>query len=194
MTDSFFGKGVLVSAALVLIAAPALGDAVGYAKVVDLRAESDGVVLEHHHDWSRATEAARYEMITKTKDPFTDANTYAYLRLVDKASGRELFKKPVPALTHLYIAPGGRYLVGLSNLKLWNPYQIVVFSRSGRRVFQKSINASSWNGILESVTNVVDWFREPPVVTLVEERGGDVTLTIEDRQGTPRAFRFRGAP
>ncbi len=185
---------VLLAGVIRLLAgSPAFGDAVGYNKVVDLRAESSVVVAEHHHDWSRATQDARWKMISTTKDPFTAENTYAFLRLVGKASGRELFRKPVPALTHLWISPDSRYVVGLSDIKLDNPYQLVVFSRSGRRVFEKSINAATWPSVQESVTNAVLWYKEPTPTIRLEEIRGEVTLWIEDRQGTPREFRFRAS-
>ena len=121
------GPGPLRIALPLLAASALLADAVGYRAIVNLREQTDVVVAEHHHDWSRATEAARFKMITTTRDPFTQENTYSYLRLLDRASGRELFKKPVPALTHLWISPDSRFVVGVSNVKLWNPYQIVVF-------------------------------------------------------------------
>jgi len=84
-------------------------------------------------------------------------------------------------------------VVGLSNVKLWNPYQIVVFDRSGRRLFEKSITAASGPGVQETVTNAVSWYKEPtPAIRLVESRGS-VTLSVEDRLGTPRLFRFRAS-
>ena len=84
-------------------------------------------------------------------------------------------------------------MVGLSNVKLWNPYQIVVFDRSGRRVFEKSITSASWPGVQESVTNAVVWYKEPtPAIRLVESQGS-VTLSVEDRLGTPRQFRLRAS-
>jgi hypothetical protein len=187
------GAWTIVGAATLLLAAVALADAVGYAGVVDLRSETGAVVAEHHHDWSRSTEGARFKMISTTKDPFTADNTYSYLRLLDKASGREIFRKPVPALTHLWISPDSRYVVGLSSIKLWNPYQIVVFSRSGVRIFERAVTAASWPGVFESVTNAVFWYEEPSPTIRLEEKQGAVTLSIEDTQGTLRPFRFRAS-
>jgi hypothetical protein len=181
---------VLTFGSWLLAPTAARADAVGYAAVRNLRVESGTLVAEHHHDWSRATEPARFKMISTTKDPFTAENTYAYLRVSDKATGRELFKKPVSALTLLWISPDSRYVVGLSNVKLWNPYQIVVFDRAGRRVFERGINHASWPGVQESVTNAVRWYKEPTPAIRLEETKGEATLTIEDQSGTPREFRF----
>jgi hypothetical protein len=166
---------------------------VGYSKIVDLRAETAEVVAEHHHDWSKATQEARWKMISGAKDPFTAENTYSYLSLTDRASGRRIFRRPVPALTYLWISPDSGYVVGLSDVKLANPYQLVVFSRSGQRVFERRITAESWPGVLESVTNRVDWYKEPtPAISLRSNRG-EVVLSIEDRLGTPREFRFHAS-
>src|SRR5262245_11911870 len=100
----------LASAAALFVPTALLADAVGYAGIKDLKEENDVLRVEHHHDWSRATEPARYKMITTTNDPFTAENTYSYLRVVEKASGHELFRAPVPALTRLWISPDSKYV------------------------------------------------------------------------------------
>jgi hypothetical protein len=60
-------------------------------------------------------------MISTTKNPFTADNDYSCLRLRDKATGAELFRRPVPALTHIWISPDSKYVVGISDVMLWNP-------------------------------------------------------------------------
>jgi len=183
----------LVLLGLAVAVAVALADAVGYAEVKDIRTQNDVLSVEHHHDWSRATEPARYKMITTTKNPFTAENTYSWLRAVDKASGKELFRAPVPALTLLWISPDSKYVVGLSSIKLWNPYQLVVFTRSGRRVFEKDFTSDPSPGIQQSVTNAILWFKNPaPAIRLVEAPDGAAAdLWIEDPLGTPRKFHFK---
>jgi hypothetical protein len=84
-------------------------------------------------------------------------------------------------------------VVGLSNIKLCNPFQLVVFSRSGRRVLERSITAATWPSVAESVTNAVAWYKEPTPKIRLEEMRGEVILSIEDRLGTPREFRFRSS-
>jgi hypothetical protein len=177
---------VLLAAA----SAAALADAVGYRGIKDVREENAVLLVEHHHDWSSATEPARYKMITTTKDPFTAENTYSWLRVVEKSSGRELFRAPVPALTLLWISPDSRYIVGLSSIKLWNPYQLVVFTRDGRRVFQKDFTADPTPGIQQSETNAIWWFKDPVPAIRIEEGKGGTDLWIEDRLGHPRRFHF----
>jgi hypothetical protein len=187
-------RRLLSAGGLLLAGALAFADAVGYREIKDVREENDVLSVEHHHDWSRATEAARFKMITTTKDPFTAENTYSYLRVIEKASGRELFRAPVPALTRLWISPDSRYVVGLSTIKLWNPYQLVVFNRAGRRLYERDFTGESPPAVIQSTTNAILWFQEPDPSIRIEERGGSVQLSIEDRLGKPRLFRFKAAP
>jgi hypothetical protein len=180
-----------VLAALFLTGSFLLGDMVGYSKVLDIRAESVLLVAEHHHDWSTATRDARFKMISTTKDPFAAENTYSFLRVVDKASGKERFRKPVPALTFLWISPDSRYVVGLSNVMLWNPYQLVVFDGSGARLLEQDMTNDARPGVSRSVTNWIFWFKEPlPTIRIAESRGS-VVLSIEDPLGKLREFRFQ---
>lgn len=166
-------------------------DMVGYSKVSDIRIESDRLVAEHHHDWSRATEPARFKMITTSKDPFTAENTYSYLRVVDKGTGKERFRAPVPALTLLWISPDSRFVVGLSSVKLWNPYQLVVFDASGRRLLAQDFTNDTRPGVSQTTTNAIFWFKEPnPTIRLAESKGSAV-LSIEDPLGKIRDFRFK---
>jgi hypothetical protein len=72
------------------------------------------------------------------------------LRLLDKATGAELFRRPVPALTHIWISPDSAYVVGISNVMLWNPYQLVVFSRSGDRLLERNMVGVNWPGVSQT--------------------------------------------
>jgi hypothetical protein len=187
-------RGVAFVGALVL-AAGARGDAVGYAGVVDLHEEGATLRVEHHHDWSRATEAPRLKMITGAKDPFTAANTYAWLRVSEREGGRELFRSPAPALTFLWISPDERWIVGLSHLKLWNPVQVVVFDRDGRRRLARGLEGVDWPGVMESETNAIDWYKAPkPAMALVEHPDGTAVLKVEDRLGVMREFAIPALP
>ena len=129
-------------------------------------------------------------MISTTKNPFSADNDYSYLRLRDKATSAELFRRPVPALTHIWISPDSKYLVGISDVMLWNPYQLVVFSKSDDRLLERNMVGVNWPGVSQSVTNWINWYKEPaPQMTLVED-GMTATLSIEDPLGILRQFQF----
>src|SRR5262245_16973760 len=88
-----------------------LADAVGYQAVVNLRAEGNDFVVEHHHDWSGTTHDSRYRMITTHQDPFRDDNDYAYIAWYKK-EGHELVRRlPCPALTWLRVSEDSRFVI-----------------------------------------------------------------------------------
>ena len=174
--------------------ATAYADMVGYNGVITLKAESGIVRAEHHHDWSAATQEARWKMISTTQNPFTADNNYSYLALQDKKTGAELFRHPVPALTYLWISPDSKYIVGISKIMLWNPYQLVVFSKAGKRLLERNLVGVRWPGVSQSVTNWIRWYKEPvPKINLVEKEE-TATLSVEDPLGNMRQFKFPVAP
>jgi hypothetical protein len=140
------------------------------------------VRAEHHHDWSSADDA-RGEI-------FTEENHYSYLQLREKATGAVLFRRPGPALSHIWISPDSKYVVGISNIKLWNPYKLVVYSNSGDRLLERDIVSMSLPGASESVTNWIDWYREPVPKIAIVENGTTATLSIEGRLGGFHQFQF----
>src|SRR5688572_20031092 len=128
--------------ALVLGAGPsALADAVGYSRVVDLEAKGDTFVVRHHHDWSGKTREARDRMMASGRDPFTADNTYANLTWIGR-SGEVVRTVPSPALTWLGVTADSRFVVGLSAIKLDNPYQLVVYDREGTLLLRRHIGAT----------------------------------------------------
>ena len=74
----------LIANLMISLASLARADAVGYSGIFDCRAESELLSAEHHHDWSEATQAARWEMISTTKDVFTSNNVFASLVVRNK--------------------------------------------------------------------------------------------------------------
>lgn len=119
----------------------ARADIAAYGGIVDLRADGDTFIVKHHHDWSRATEASRYKMISTHQDPFRSDNDYANVAWYSRADGRRHRQMPSPALTWLGVSPDSRYVIGLSNVKLYNPYQLVVYNRAGELLLKRHIGA-----------------------------------------------------
>jgi hypothetical protein len=79
-------------------------------------------------------------MISTDQNPFTPDNNYAFIECIDKATGNVLFKKPCTALTKIEISEDENYIVGISNIMLWNPYQLVVFSIQGELIKKRHIS------------------------------------------------------
>jgi len=81
-------------------------------------------------------------MMLTHQDPFRDDNDYAFLAWAT-GDGRLLVRRtPCPALTWLGVTPDGRYVIGLSGVKLDNPYQLVVYDRSGTLLLKSHIAPS----------------------------------------------------
>ncbi|MRW83426.1 hypothetical protein GJ698_04895 [Pseudoduganella sp. FT26W] len=159
----------LLAGALLLISAPAFADRSAYRGVVDLKVESEAFVAVHHHDW---------------KNPLHPSSLHVRERL----SGKELFDKAVPALTYLWISPDSQYIVGLSNIKYLNQYQLIVMSRSGEELLKQDMTTLDWARVHASVSNWINWYKEPaPKITLI---GITRTLEIEDANGVTRSFYF----
>lgn len=127
---------------LLLFANPSLGDRISYHEIKDLRAEGADFVVEHHHDWSAATEERRHTMIVTHQNPFTSENNYAYISAKRKDTGAPLFRQPSPALSWLGVTADSRYIIGLSDIKVHNPYQMVVLDRSGRLIAKHHVSST----------------------------------------------------
>ena len=181
----------LIAMLMMSLASLARADATGYSGIFDCRAENELLSAEHHHDWSEATHAARWEMISTTKDVFTSNNSYASLVVRNRQSQAQLFRVPTPALTHLWISNDSRFIVGISNIKLWNPVQVVVFNSKGALVLAKPVESSSFPGVSESVSNWVYWYKEPQPRISIETKGDSYSLHIEGNSGIDRVFMFK---
>ncbi|MEO7548161.1 MAG: hypothetical protein ABIT82_07040 [Ramlibacter sp.] len=187
-----FNKRLLAATMFPSVILSARADAVGYAAVYDCKAETDLIIAHHHHDWSAATRAARWKMISTDKDPFSPQNSYSFLRVTDRRTKVQKFQVPVPALAYLWISADSRFVVGVSDIKLWNPVQLVVFNSEGVLLLAKRVDSSSFPGVSESVTNSVNWYRTPVPGISIEGAERSYTLRIEGNTGERRVFRFNG--
>lgn len=169
----------------------ARADIVGYNEVFDCTAESAQFIARHHHDWSDATSEARWKMISTDKNVFTEQNTYSILRVIDRGSETLRFQVPVPALRHIWISPDSRFIVGISDIKAWNPIQLVVYNAEGSLLLAKQVTYSSFPGVQESVTNWVHWYKMPAPSISIEAGQPSYTLAIEGNNGEMRKFHFK---
>ncbi|MCX6580333.1 MAG: hypothetical protein NT166_09115 [Candidatus Aminicenantes bacterium] len=117
-------------------------DEIAYGEKLNLLIENEELTVIHYHDWSKDSYEKRYKMITTHQDPFLNDNDYSYLECRDKKTGRQIFKKPVPALTKIHISNDSNYIIGLSKIKLDNPFQLVIFDKHGNLICKKHIAAT----------------------------------------------------
>jgi hypothetical protein len=98
----------------------AFSDRTGYSNTVNIFVESENYRIEHYHDWSI---------------------DYAYIECINKNTNIAVFRISSPALTNLYISHDEKYIVGLSNIRLRNPYQLVILTIEGKYIKQRHISA-----------------------------------------------------
>ena len=149
---------------------PAHADRAQYRDAVTLSAQTADLRVEHHNDWS------------KPERP-------AYIRASEVASCNELFSKPSPALTYLWVSLDTQYIVGLSNIKFQNQYQLIVLDRSGEQLLAEDLTSLDWARQKESVTNWIHWYKEPVPAIEIDETTRAVR--VEDYNGEMRTCYFR---
>ncbi|WP_405207181.1 hypothetical protein [Aquimarina sp. LLG6339-5] len=119
----------------------AKADPFAYSGKVLITTESKNFIANHYHNWTSDTEDELHEMIMTDQNPFNAKNNYGYIELLDKKTGELIFKKPSTALTKIIISENEKHIVGISNIMVWNPYQLVVYNTKG--ILVKKRNFSS---------------------------------------------------
>lgn len=142
--NKMYKNNILYLIAILLLTSSVLcfSDDIAYGKKLKLMIENEKLTVIHYHDWSKDTNDKRYKMITTHQNPFLDDNDYSYLECLDKKNSQQIFKKPVPALTKIQISNDSNYIIGLSNIKLDNPFQLVIFDKQGNLICKKHIAAA----------------------------------------------------
>lgn len=116
-------------------------DMIGYNKIVSIVTENRQYKFIHTHDWSERTRKQRSEVVKGDLNQFTSKNDYSRLICISKGTGGIVFDVPVPALTNLVISPDSKYIVGLSDIKLWNPIRLVIYDINGNLVKHRSVSS-----------------------------------------------------
>ena len=107
-------------ALLAVAGAGVKADVTAYNAVVDLSAAADTFTVRHHHNWSMK-------------------RRQAFLEWQSRPAGKVLSRTPTPALTWLGVTNDSRYVIGLSNIKLDNAHQLVVYTHDGGLLLQRHI-------------------------------------------------------
>jgi hypothetical protein len=107
----------------------AFSDRAGYSGTKKIIIESENYKIEHYHDWSI---------------------NYAYIECINKNTNITEYKISSPALTNLYISHDEKYIIGFSNIKLHNPYQIIILTIEGEYIKRRHIS------IFESRLNQIE--------------------------------------
>jgi hypothetical protein len=118
-------------------------DSVPYSDIKEINMESRNYNIKHFHNWSRETLEERQRMITSdAQNPFDENNNYAYIEVFNKETKEKIIHLPTPALTHLFISEDERYIVGISNIMIYNLYHLIIVDINNGLIIKKRHIAS----------------------------------------------------
>ena len=131
-------KKLMLLLCLIISSYLAFSDNAAYKGIVNISIESENYIIEHYHDWSI---------------------NYAYIECIDKRTNDIVFKIPSPALTKLFVSNDEQFIVGLSNIKIDNPYQFVMLNLKGEYIIRSHVRRFL-RKYYQTVTNYIYWFNE----------------------------------
>ncbi len=101
---------------------------------------NDKIIVNHSYNWSNLDLIKKLIRIDEDLI-FSEKNDFSYIRLTNDSTAVVEWKRPSPALTKIFISENSEYIIGLSNIKYHNPYQLVVLNRKGEIIFRMHIAA-----------------------------------------------------
>jgi hypothetical protein len=123
----------------ILCAGLAFPDRASYSGIKQIKIESENFYIVHYHNWSEETRYERYAMITSENQNISYNNNYAYIEIISKKTNERIIRVPTSALTHLYISKNEQYIVGISNIMIYNPYQLIIMNINGEILKKRHI-------------------------------------------------------
>jgi hypothetical protein len=131
------------AAVILFISMSVYGESAGYGGYHEIAVSGYDGSFKHVHDYGPDTKEKRLALVLGSHSKFfSKENDFSYVEYIDR-TGKLLFRSPSPAFTKLWIDPyGGEFVVGLSNIRLDNPYQIVVWRRDGTLIHRQLITSS----------------------------------------------------
>ncbi|MBK7951644.1 MAG: hypothetical protein IPK00_23460 [Deltaproteobacteria bacterium] len=151
-----------------------------YSSAVRLEAQGGGVIARHHHDYGERNHAVIWEEFDRRTDQFDPKNRFSRIRIT-KVGGENLYEGPCPPLNFLWVSPTGDYIVGLSEIRHSNPYQIVVFSRRGDLLVARDVDCHRDGivGCTETVSKFVFWYESKKPLISVHPHGDWMVLVVD---------------
>lgn len=95
--------------------------------------------FRHVHNWSTQKNKELFFDFANHEKYFSPENDFSYVEYIDR-SGNVLFHSPAPALSILW-SFNDQIFVGISNVKLRNPYQLVVWDADGKVLYKAHFSA-----------------------------------------------------
>jgi hypothetical protein len=110
-------------------------DAAAYGGTHEIAIDGRSGFLRHVHNWSSPEKQKIFFDFQNHDKIFSSSNTFSYVEFVDHYSQKVLFHYPSPAYTKLWSYRDDIF-VGMSHVKVYNPYQLVVWKRDGTVLYK----------------------------------------------------------
>lgn len=114
-------------------------DRIAYRGTQELVAHGAELTVRHGHDWSRVTSIGSWKLSVSADSPFgVDLKTSSLTFFRGK---EQIARVASPPLTYLEVSADGRFVIGLSNIKLLNLAQLAVYDERGKLLLRRQISA-----------------------------------------------------
>lgn len=95
--------------------------------------------FRHVHNWSSPKKREIAFDMANPDRIFTSDNDFSYIEFIDR-EGKVLLREPSPAFTQLAVYDDS-YFIGMSDIKSYNPYQLVVWDGNGTIIHKERVQA-----------------------------------------------------
>lgn len=135
-------------------------DIASYNSASVVLAESNKLSIFHYHDYTNRRHNELNNILKYGSNAIFNEqyNTYSYLIAINKITKDTLFKKPCPPLTKIIVSEDEKYIVGLSDIKLRNPYELVIFDTLGHLIYKRDIGALKFRFFDNELKQLIDQF------------------------------------
>lgn len=130
----------LLLAFIIFSPASLLADRVGYGDQHTISDINNRFGVVHMHDWSSEKVSVLFDDLANHEAFLSEANDFSFIQVFDSKK-KSLFIKPSPALTVIWISPDSKFIVGLSDIMLNNPYQLIIWRTDGTLVHKEHISS-----------------------------------------------------
>lgn len=120
---------------------PVLSHAQYYGREITIDVKCGDYTIVHHHDWTEKTREKRYRLWKEGSDYSDTTNDFSSIYCLNNRTGDTLFIKPCPAFTKILFDSLSNCIVGLSEIRVLNPFQLVIYSTSGEILGSKHMSA-----------------------------------------------------
>ena len=118
----------------------AASDGTPYEGEANLVVEDKGIRVTHSHAWGGEQPKAFFFGKGRLASLLSEHNDFSTVTISKGSPETSTHVVPVPPLTNIFLLDSGSLIVGLSDIKLYNPYQVVAFDTQGTILLAEHIS------------------------------------------------------